>query len=92
MPVRFVNTEKALKVNKRIAQICSVALLGTLVGLASCQSKLKKSTPIVDTRITCTTIQPIEYVKSDSRKTKEAIVAHNAVWDYYCNQGGNNGR
>ena len=84
MPIRFINVEKSLRVHKQIAALCAVTLSGSLIALASCQSRLKKSIPIVDTRITCTTIQPIEYVKSDSEKTKKAIIAHNAVWDYYC--------
>ena len=84
MPIRLKGNEKALVVHKRIAQFCSVALIASLAGLVSCRSQLKNQKPVVDTRITCTTIQPLRYVKSDSKQTKEAIIAHNAVWDYYC--------
>ena len=87
MPARFIDVDKSLKVHKQISGVCSVVLIATLAGLVSCQAKLKRSVPMIDTRITCTNIQPIKYVKSDSRKTKEQIVAHNEVWDYYCNNG-----
>ena len=83
-PARFVNVEKSLRIHKQIAFVCVAALAATSIGLASCQHKLKNSVPIIDTRITCVNIKPIQYVKSDSPKTKEAIIAHNAVWDYYC--------
>ena len=85
-PVRIIDVDKALTVNKRIAQICAVSLGIALFGLTSCQAKLKNSMPIIDTRITCTNIKPIKYVKSDSDQTKRQIIVHNKVWDYYCDK------
>ena len=84
MPVRTSNIAKELVTNRRIAKGCALALVVTGAALLSCRSSLKDKRPVIDTRITCTTIQPLKYVKSDSKKTKEAIIAHNAVWDHYC--------
>ena len=86
MPARFIDVDKALKVHQQIAGICSVLLTASLVGLVSCQTKLKNSVPMIDTRITCVNIQPITYVKSDSPKTKAQIITHNEVWEYYCDR------
>lgn len=59
--------------------VCATAFTGLAVGCA-----LKHS--IVDTPIVCRNFQPIEYVDSDSYKTKFQIVTHNAVWDKYCDK------
>ena len=84
MPARFVNVEKSLKVHKQIAVMCAVSLGASLIALASCQSKLKKSVPVIDTRITCINMKPITYIKSDSDRTKAQIIVHNKTWEYFC--------
>ena len=80
----FVDVDKSLRINKRIANVCVIGLVATTYGLLSCRHRLKETVAIVDTKITCTNIKPIRYVHSDSPKTKEAIIIHNAVWDKFC--------
>jgi len=82
---RFVNTDKALKINRGIAMGCVVALVATGASLISCNGKLEKAkAQIVDTPIVCQVFEPIEVVESDSEKTKEQVDVYNKVWDYYC--------
>lgn len=75
----------ALTVNKRIAQGCVAALLVTTMSLVSCKTKLSKAEQqIIDTPILCQVFEPINWVKSDTLKTREQINAYNSTWDYYC--------
>ena len=74
------------KVNKRIGQICSVGLLVTTVALLSCRSNLKDKSRVVDTKIICTVLEPIEWRDADTEKTRADINAYNTVWNYYCDR------
>ena len=65
-----------------------ILLFGTctsafLIGFGACQHSPRP----VDTPILCTAMKPVEYVDSDSDKTKNQIIVNNAVWDYYCGGG-----
>ena len=75
------------KLNKRIGQICGVALLATSVGLVSCRNKLKQHNNVIDTRIICSVLEPIEWRDADTEKTRADINAYNTVWNYYCDYG-----
>ena len=77
--------ELELKINKGIAMLASVGLIGAVMALASCRSKLKyPAKQVVDTPVTCQVFEPIEVVESDSERTKEQVDVYNATWDFYC--------
>ena len=80
---RIIDTDKALKINRRIAMISSLGLLAVTAGLISCQTKLSRST-VIDTPIVCQVFEPIEVIESDSKRTKEQVDVYNATWDHYC--------
>ena len=72
------------KFNKRFSQLCSVGLIATTFGLMSCKSQLKKYSDVMETRIICTVLEPIEWRDADTEKTRADINAYNTVWNYYC--------
>lgn len=75
----------ALTVNKRIAQGCVAALGLVTVSLISCKTNLSRAEQqIIDTPILCQVFEPINWVKSDTLKTREQINVYNSTWDYYC--------
>ena len=52
------------------------------LGILSCVT----ANSMIDTHVLCRTIKPIEWVDSDTMKTKEQILQHNAVWDCFCDK------
>lgn len=84
MGIAEANTNGALKVNRRLAMVLAGSTMVLAVALGSCRAKLNDKYHTLDTSIICSVLNPIEWIDSDSVKTKEQIITHNQVWDHYC--------